>query len=278
MTSPSSPEIDHSGISHIGPVREDNQDAIQIPNSGVPSERGLLYALADGMGGYAHGGLASRLALESLVNTFNQETRLPVLKALRRGVDISNLGVYQTGQRLGQGPIGTTLTAAVVLGSHLFLAHVGDSRAYLIRDRQIRCLTNDHTTVGDLVRMKVLSPDQVRTHARRSILTRCIGMSLFVQPDLIQLQLRDGDRLILCSDGVWSVIQDEEFAQLAQESSTAEEHNQRLIDLAFQRQTDDNVSIITIHLQRLAQAAARNGKGPARFLPDFFGFFNRQSR
>ncbi len=272
MTPPSFPEIDSNGLSHIGPVREDNQDAIQLPGADISSERGLLYALADGMGGYAHGGLASRLALESLVKTFNQETRLPVLKALRRGVDISNLGVYQTGQRLGQGPIGTTLTAAVVLGSHLFLAHVGDSRAYLIRDRQIRCLTNDHTTVGDLVRMKVLSPDQVRTHARRSVLTRCIGLSLFVQPDLVQLQLRDGDRLILCSDGVWSVIQDEEFAQLAQEASTAEEHNQRLIDLALERQTDDNASVITIHLQRLALAASRNGKGPSRSLAGFFRY------
>jgi PPM family protein phosphatase len=269
MTPSSLQEIDANGLSHIGPVREDNQDAIQLPDVSIPPGRGLLYALADGMGGYAHGGLASRIALENLVKTFHQEESLPVLKVLRKGVDASNLGVFQASQRLGHGRMGSTLTAAVVQGDQLFLAHVGDSRAYLIRNGKITCLTNDHTTVGDLVRGKVISPDQVRTHARRSILTRCIGLSLFVQPDLIKLALQDGDRLILCSDGAWSVIQDDEFLQLAMESSSAEEHNRRLIDLALERQTDDNASVITVHLHRLAADVARNGNGHARSLTGF---------
>ena len=166
------------------------------------------------MGGYSHGGLASQLALELLLKTILEEHRLPIMKALRRGVEASNLGVFQAAQRLGSGPIGTTLTSGVIQDDQLYLAHVGDSRAYLIRDGQSTCLTNDHTTVGDLVRMKVLSPTQVRTHARRSILTKSVGLSLFVQPDLTQFGLVEGDRLILCSDGVWSVIQDEEFARL----------------------------------------------------------------
>jgi protein phosphatase len=270
MSVPFYPEIESSGLSHIGPVREENQDAIQLPGKELPIERGLLFAIADGMGGYMHGGMASKLALDCLIKTFYAESHLSILKALRRGVEASNLAVYNTAQRMGQGRMGTTLTAAVVANDQLFLAHVGDSRAYLIRNGRVTCLTDDHTTVGDLVRMKVLSPDKVRTHAQRSILNRCIGLSLFVQPDLIQHQVQDGDRLVMCSDGIWSVIQDEEFAELAQDAPTAHNHNQRLIDLALERQTDDNVSAISVHLQRVAPAVSKNGHRRGWHLPDFF--------
>src|SRR5258707_8714271 len=104
--------------------------------------------------------------------------------------------------------MGTTLTAAYVYGDVLYLAHVGDSRAYLIRDGRSICLTSDHTTVGDMVRSNLISSDKIRTHAQRSILTKSVGTALFVQPDIIQQRLREGDRLVLCSDGVWSVIED----------------------------------------------------------------------
>lgn len=252
------PEIECSGLSHVGPVREDNQDAIQLPNGHPSAERGWLYAVADGMGGYAHGRLASTLALEKLFEAFYGERALPTLHALRRGVELANLGVYTACQRLGAGRMGTTLTAASVIGNKLHLAHVGDSRAYLIRDNRATCLTNDHTTVGELVRMKVLPPDNVRTHAQRSILTKGLGLSLFVRPDLTQHTLKEGDRLILCSDGVWSVIEDQEFAQLAIETKGARELSQRLIDLALERQTDDNASAITVHIRSLSPSSAKN--------------------
>jgi len=106
--------------------------------------------------------------------------------------------------------MGTTLTAAYILGNTLYLAHVGDSRAYLIRDGRLVCLTSDHTMVGDMVRSKLISHDKIRTHAQRSYLTKSLGTTLFVQPDITQQKLREGDRLILCSDGVWSVVEDEE--------------------------------------------------------------------
>jgi PPM family protein phosphatase len=261
------PRIESSGLSHIGPVREDNQDAIQLPDAQLSAERGWLFAergwlfaVADGMGGYSHGRIASTLALEKLFDVF-YGMPMPVKRALSRGIELANLGVYKKAQQLGAGRMGTTLTAVSVVGNQLHLAHVGDSRAYLIRDQRATCLTVDHTTVGELVRLKVLPPDKVRTHAQRSILTKGIGLSLFVKPDITQHTLKEGDRLVLCSDGVWSVIEDHEFALMAGETKDARELSARLIDLALERQTDDNASAIAIHIPQLAPSPAQGPSG-----------------
>jgi serine/threonine protein phosphatase PrpC len=249
-------EIESSGFSQTGPIREENQDAIRMQADTLASGRGRLYAVADGIGGYAHGGIASALALEKLFETFYGERGAPALKRLRRGLEAANLGVYQTAQRLGVGRMGTTLTAAHVLGDRLYLAHVGDSRAYLIRGGRATCLTEDHTVVGDLVRMKVLAPEKVRAHEQRSVLTRSLGLKLFVNPDLSEHTLKNDDRLLLCSDGVWAVIEDEEFAWLAAEARGSEALAQAILNLALERHTDDNVSVIAVHLRRLAPRLA----------------------
>jgi PPM family protein phosphatase len=257
MTETTMAAIESVGVSHVGVVREDNQDAIRLsPAHGDhPTERGELYAVADGMGGYAHGGVASALALEKLFEAFYAENSGPSAPALRRGVESANLAIYQQAQRLGAGRMGTTLTAVNICGRRLHLAHVGDSRAYLIRAGRATCLTTDHTRVGELVRMKVLSPDKVRSHAQRSILTKCLGLELFVQPDLSELALREDDRLVLCSDGVWSVIEDDEFAHCVRPPGGMEAYGQRLIDLALERHSDDNVSVVVVHVHAFSPAA-----------------------
>jgi serine/threonine protein phosphatase PrpC len=244
-------EIESSGLSVVGPVRQDNQDCIRLPDNEHPVGAGLLFAIADGMGGYAHGGMASLLALESFSNIMASQNGGPIYKTMQRGVEAANLQVYKKAQQLGTGRMGTTLTAAYLFGETLHLAHVGDSRAYLIRDGRAICLTADHTAVGDLVRSKLISSDKIRTHAQRSILTKSVGTGLFVQPDLHQHKLKEGDRLILCSDGVWSVIEDDEFAQVASESSSVDQISQNLINLALDHQTDDNASVVGFHLRKL---------------------------
>lgn len=252
------PEIESGGLSLIGSVREDNQDAIYMPDGLYPPEMGLLYAIADGMGGYTHGSVASSLALESLVDTLF-ERDAPNPKALITGVEKANLEVYKAAQRLAAGRMGTTLTAAYVIGDTLHLAHVGDSRAYLIRDGRSTCLTSDHTTVGDMVRAKLISPEKIRTHAQRSVLTKAIGLGLFVQPDVTQHQLLEGDRLVLCTDGVWSVINDDEFAQVANDPSL-DQSSQNLVDLALKRDTDDNVSVVIFHIQKLVSVQVQEAE------------------
>jgi serine/threonine protein phosphatase PrpC len=252
------PEIESGGLSVIGPVREDNQDSIRLPDNRHPAGPGLLYAIADGMGGYAHGGMASLLALESFSGALAAQNSGPIHKTLQRGVEAANLRVYQKAQQLGAGRMGTTLTAAYVFGENLYLAHVGDSRAYLVRDGRSICLTADHTTVGEMVRSKLISSDRIRTHAQRSILTKSVGTGLFVQPDIMQQKLREGDRLILCSDGVWSVIEDEEFAHVASDSSSVDKISQNLIDLALAHETDDNASVVVFHLRKLVPVSTEH--------------------
>ena len=243
-------EIECSGLSHIGSVREDNQDAIRLSGDTPAADR-RLFAIADGMGGYSHGGIASQTALETFFETFYGDQAPVVPRRMRRSIEAANLGVFQMAQRLGAVRMGTTLTAVTIVGQQLHVAHVGDSRAYLIRDQHAQLITNDHTHVGDLVRMKVIAPDKIRTHAQRSILTKGLGLGLFVQPDITSHALRDNDRIVLCSDGLWSMIEDHEFAQLSQTAHSAADLSQRLIELALDRESDDNLSAVVIHLHRL---------------------------
>jgi len=247
------PEIESSGFSVVGPVREDNQDSIHMPDldPANPDGHGLLFAVADGMGGYAHGAVASRMALDILSGTFvsgNHST--PIRKVLKRGIEKANLDIYQKAHQLGAGRIGTTLTAAYLIGNLLHLAHIGDSRAYLIRDGRATCLSADHTVVGDMVRGRLLTPDKIRSHAQRSILTKAIGIGLFVQPDITRHRLHEGDCLILCSDGVWSVVQDDDFARIASHAGTVKKIGEGLIELALRNNTDDNASVVVVHINR----------------------------
>jgi protein phosphatase len=258
------PELECSALSHVGPVREDNQDAFFLPEPQMAHEKGYLFALADGMGGYANGALASKLALETLSDEFYGRNGTPGQVSLRKGVENANLKIFKASQQADMGRMGTTLTAAFICGSSLFLAHVGDSRAYLVRGRDGAVLTNDHTTVGDLVRMRVISPDKVRSHPHRSILTRSVGLAMFVQPEFSRFALREGDRLVLCSDGLWSVIEDYELAGLSAAAPTAETLCKSLIDLALERETDDNISVVAIIARRLMPQKAAVDGGPVR--------------
>ncbi len=247
-------ELKYGSTTHTGKVREENQDSLRVHEPDDPeltAKYGSLYALADGMGGYSHGSLASQTALESFFTTFYAGRPKQSLNNLRQGVQTANLAVYQAAQRLGVMRMGTTLTAINILDQHLYLTHVGDSRAYLIRDRQAKCLTKDHTVAGELVRMKLISPDKVRAHNQRSFLNKSLGIELFVQPDVAQVALKEDDLIVLCSDVVWSVIEDDEFAQLAGDSRDLNNLSQTLIELAMDRESDDNVSALFVHVHKL---------------------------
>jgi len=173
MTHSETSIVEFHGLSHVGIVREDNQDSIQMRED--TSEYGSLYAVADGMGGYSNGRVASSLALETLFGTFYAGNPAKTAQNLKTGIQNANLEIFKTAQRMGIGRMGTTLTAAHINSNKMTVAHVGDSRAYLIRDGKAACLTNDHTQVGEMVRMRILSADKVRTHANRSVLNNVWG-------------------------------------------------------------------------------------------------------
>ena len=267
--------LEFSALSLVGPVRSENQDTVYFPgidrdgsfgatpveasSSKVPIHSALsfseippvqnLFAIADGMGGYSHGKLASLLAVETLNRSLVAlDHSSPIHKSLRRSIEAANTRVFQASQAIAAGHMGTTLTAALIEGNQLVVGHVGDSRVYLVRDGKSTCLSSDHTSVGDLVRMKVLTADKIRSHSQRSILTRAIGLSLFVQPDIGIHKIQPGDRLILCSDGVWAVIEDDEFGQICSETKDVEHLSEKLINIALDRETDDNVSVVSVEV------------------------------
>jgi protein phosphatase len=268
------PLIETHGLSDTGTVREDNQDALRFcrPEDDLAVLHGPLYGIADGMGGLAHGGVASTLALEILFKTFYGNPAAAPLQRLRHGFQAANVGVCQAANRMGVGRMGTTLTAAHLRGSTLSVAHVGDSRAYLIRDHTATCLTSDHTRVGELVRMRLLSPDKVRGHQQRSVLNRCLGLELFVQPDLFALQVRLDDLIVLCTDGVWGVVEDQELAGFARAEPTLEGFNQAVLDRAIRNGSDDNLSLLSLRFRALAETpgAERPGSGLAAFIRGIF--------
>jgi protein phosphatase len=258
MTASESIEISSYALTHIGKVREDNQDAVRIcdleDDESITSV-GYLFGVADGMGGYAHGGIASSLALETFFETFYSANGASPIQKFRVGIQNANLNVYQTSQKMGAGRMGTTLLVVNLVGHELYIGHVGDSRAYLVRNHKSKCITNDHTQVGDLVRMRLLSPDKIRTHSQRSVLNRCLGLNLFVQPDIFKIPVQNGDVMILCTDGVWSVIEDEEFAHFTKKSNNPEDLCKQVVDLAMERDSDDNLSILVLQFNQLVTHA-----------------------
>jgi len=250
-------------LSHVGLVRDENQDTTRLlvpADPQVSETHGSLLAIADGMGGYAKGGVASVTAIDTFFEAFYRDPLAARPPALRGALEQANLAVHQAAFRLNAGQMGTTLTVANFAGDRLYLAHVGDTRAYLVRDGQARCLTNDHSVVGELVRMKVITPDKVRTHSQRSVLNRSLGLNLFVQPDISHVTLKTGDVIILCSDGLWAYVEDAEFAALGSRIPSLDELSQKLVDLALARHTDDNASVAVARIEQVGTPAAADLK------------------
>jgi PPM family protein phosphatase len=254
-------DLEHSALSCCGAVRTDNQDAVQLHDEQrQPADKlGHLYALADGMGGYEDGRVAAQLAIDELRAGYYHYNHGPIKARLRKAMQQANLAVYRAALSRGV-RMGTTLTALVIVGQHLTFGHIGDSRLYLLRGGRATVLTRDHTAVGDMVRLGVLKPDSVRGHAQRSLLNRCLGLGLFIQADVNQIELRSGDALVLCSDGIWAYVEDDEFGTDYTPTMPLEEYNQRLVNLAGERESDDNMSVVTVRLTGNAaaeQAATR---------------------
>jgi protein phosphatase len=250
-------QIDAFGSSQTGNVREENQDAIHAHIS--EADFGFLYAVADGMGGYEHGGIASALALETFVATYSALTGNDPAAKLKRAVQDANLRVNQEATRLNA-RMGTTLTAVHLAGNTVRIAHVGDSRAYLFRNGKLLLLTNDHTSVGEMVRAKLLSPDKVRQHYNRSALSRCLGMELFIQPEISAYTIQQGDTLLVCSDGLWSSLEDDQLMQLACTGENAQTAVDTLIEAALANGSDDNLSAWVIRVQEAPEPAIEKNR------------------
>jgi PPM family protein phosphatase len=243
-----------AALTHVGRVREHNEDGHVVDD-----ELGL-YAVADGMGGHAAGEVASRIALETVQRVIREgyarvdayradpqsrEAAQSVLKLLEEAAQgacqaVHDLGTADADKR----GMGTTLSALLVADGQVFVAHVGDSRVYLVRGDRVHQLTQDHTVQNELLKRGKLSPEAIARVAQKNALTRAIGVYASVEVDTLQLDVMPGDRLLLCSDGLYTYLKKGELDSILE--APPAEAAQRLIALANQRGGHDNITAVVL--------------------------------
>jgi protein phosphatase len=243
--------------SHGGAVRDHNEDYAAVHASTAPDDawdRSPLFVVADGMGGHAAGEVASRLAVETTVREWTSDSPVSGARGLRTVVRAANLAVIDAGEEPGRRGMGTTLTALTMSGHEACVAHVGDSRAYVVRRDSCTQVTVDHSRAGDMLRMKLISAEQAANHPARSQLTRSLGNDPLVQVDVYRHPIERGDTWVLCTDGLWDVVGSRDIVEVVSAMgkdsgvATAGEAAERLIDLAIERQTLDNVSVVVVQV------------------------------
>ncbi|HXB37190.1 MAG TPA: Stp1/IreP family PP2C-type Ser/Thr phosphatase, partial [Acidimicrobiales bacterium] len=228
----------------VGRVRPINQD--------MPLERPNLYAVADGMGGHVGGEVAARVAVETLEQAFERE---PTVAGLRDAFSEANAAVWHESQiNADLRGMGTTLTAVALVGGEagqdvLALANVGDSRAYVYSDGRLLQVTADHSLAEERMRHGEMTEAEAAVHPQRHILTRALGVSSEVQTDMWELQLRTGDRVLLCSDGLSNEVGMDEMAGILGEIRDPEEAAGRLVDAANEHGGSDNITVIIVDVQ-----------------------------
>jgi serine/threonine protein phosphatase PrpC len=246
----------YAAASDVGLLREGNED------SAFAGRR--LLAVADGMGGHAAGEVASAAVIAALeqLDELGVDAGDPQ-EALREAVAEANAHLRDmvAADNELQG-MGTTVTAVLTDGDYTWLAHIGDSRAYLLRDGELHQLTRDHTYVQQLVDEGRLAPADVSTHPQRNVITRALDGRQDVDVDLERLDLRAGDRLLLCSDGLSGVVSDESMAEVLT-GTTPEDAVQRLVDLALRGGGPDNITCIVADPVESALAPAATVAGAA---------------
>lgn len=230
-----------------GRQREANEDSMFA--------RAPVFAVADGMGGAQAGEVASQIAVEAFEPERDDE--LAPEEYLTATAQRANREIFELaqGDRSRSG-MGTTLTAAVVQGSELSLGHVGDSRAYRFRDGELTQLTSDHSLVEELRRQGKITADQAAEHPQRSVITRALGPERDVAVDTMTVAARDGDVYLLCSDGLTSMISDEEIASVFAKSDNLDNVSRRLIRLANDHGGRDNITVIVFRLEEIGDGAA----------------------
>ncbi|MFN8545037.1 MAG: protein phosphatase 2C domain-containing protein [Candidatus Binatia bacterium] len=248
------PDIEFFQLTDPGTVRDGNEDAV----GHWPHDDGLLFAVADGLGGHAAGEVASALTLEVLAREMERAPGTwAVTKRLRRAVQEANLELHTKSLAVPElRGMATTLTASALVGGTLVAAHVGDCRLFLLRGGRVEQLTKDHTWVAEQVQYGLLSADAARVHPKRHAVTRCLGLDLIVGIDVLRLDLQAGDVLVQCSDGVHGLLAEAEIGAVAR-TLRPEVACRALVDRALAAGSEDNLSVQIAVVHACPAPAAR---------------------
>ena len=223
----------------VGHVREHNEDSLLV----LPP----LFAVADGMGGHEAGEVASELTIKTLAELAPSSLDAD---ALERAVEAANLNVIKAPHEgIGRVGMGTTLTCAMIEKERLIIAQVGDSRAYLLHQGSLQQLTRDHSLMADMIEAGQLTEAEARVHPNRSVITRAIGSDPHMKPDIYELNVSTGDRILLCSDGICTMIEDHEIESIMTHSASAQDCADALVEAALTAGGYDNATAVVIDVE-----------------------------
>ena len=249
--------VSSGALSHIGMKRSSNQDSFcaLVGSDAPPGSDGLL-AVADGMGGHKAGEIASKMAIRGLIARLScDDLKLRTADSLRTTLERTftelNNEIHRAAALPATRGMGTTLTAAVIVGSVLTIGHVGDCRAYILREGEMWQLTQDHSWVALQVRKGAITLDEAEVHPGRNILTRAIGVAPSVDVDSMAAEVIMGDLLLICSDGVHSLIRNDELIRLLN-SGDPRLSSQAIVNLANARGGTDNITVVIGRIDCLA--------------------------
>ena len=258
-------ELEFAQLSDTGRTREQNEDYLGYVQPASPAQaqsHGWLFAIADGVGGQDLGEVASRLAVESLIGNFRKSAGGESHSSLlRRLVQAANHEVYEHGRSASPGGIAmaTTIVACAFRYDQAVVAHVGDSRCYLIRRGQATLLTQDHTVVDEQVRLGLLSKKEAAQSRNRNFLRRSLGSELFVNVDIEHHQVLPGDVLVLCSDGLHNSVSKEDIVDALNSQDLTAAANE-LVSLANERDGGDNITLQLIRARNVERVGMYRGR------------------
>jgi protein phosphatase len=239
-----------SDVGRVRPLNEDYHRVWQFP---LPSSDLTLLAVADGMGGAAAGEVASKLAMEVLDESFSRyveelENGNPVIgieKLTEKAIRLANRRVYAAAiGNQGRRGMGTTLTVVAVNGSKAFLGHVGDSRGYLVRGSKIYQLTKDHSWVEEQLERGLITEDEAEKHEWRNLITRALGTRPQIAPDMVEIDVQQGDVFVISTDGLHGLVKPEEILSEVRRTSNRQSSVEFLISLANDRGGPDNITLV----------------------------------
>ncbi|MBI1319700.1 MAG: Stp1/IreP family PP2C-type Ser/Thr phosphatase [Candidatus Hydrogenedens sp.] len=239
-------------LSDVGQRREKNEDSciITVPDDAdLLRHRGMLFAVADGMGGASAGERASHLTLEVLSRQYFASTSLPIPAALEMAIEAANAAVFDEAEHNPElHGMGTTVSVVVIHGENAYIGQVGDSRVYLLRERAgIHQITRDHSLVAEQVRNGLITEEEARHHQLKNLITRAVGIKERVKIDLFAMRLQAHDTLLICSDGLCNMVSDEELAHgLA--LGALDTNTRGLVKLANDAGGTDNITAVTLRV------------------------------
>jgi PPM family protein phosphatase len=242
-------KVAYSGVTESGRVRSINQDSFYVGEV----ENGYLAVVADGMGGHKTGEVASKKAVEIIKEELTHTNNHPPA-ALAKAVQAANLDIFDFSSLHPEHQgMGTTLTTVFIDDQVGLVGHVGDSRAYLIRDNHIRQLTSDHSWVAEQVRQGVITQDEARRHRLRNVITNALGSNQEVKLDVLYFDVKEGDRLLLCSDGISMLIPEDQMKSIVSHADP-EQASQQLISEANRRGSPDNITAVILEVQKVEES------------------------